>query len=125
MSLTSKSISVLQKILSGPFSKRQNKALVGRENYTQHDFLNSFKGNEKIALVVWELFMNEISVDNFKPLPEDDIGYFYGVDGTDLNDLILEALSSCNREVPTNELIGNIEKVGDVVDLVSKSKLRK
>lgn len=119
--LTMTKESVLQKILDWPFRGRQLDAMKTREDYTKSNFqehLSNAGGDSEIIEEVWTILTGH-AIDGFKPKPEDNLQYIFGLAEEDLDeDVILELLKTYSCRIPNESELASMKPVDTVQDLV-------
>jgi len=106
-------------VIEAPFNNRQKAVLADRANYSKENFIDFFDTSDNVPEIVWNIFQKEIVLDGFKPQPEDDIAYMFGIVDEDLRDLILEALSNCHKLLPDEEQLGKMKPIKTIENLVN------
>lgn len=113
--------SLLQRILDWPFRGRQLHAMKARESYTMSSFqeqLTDAGGDSEVIQEVWAI-LRDHAIDGFKPKPEDNLQYIFGLAEEDLDeDVVLKLLKICNCRVPTEGELALMNPVDTVKDLV-------
>ena len=119
---------MLQRILDWPFRGRQLRAMNLREGYTKDHFqeqlLNAGADTETIEQV-WTLLADH-AVEGFKPKPEDNLQYLFGLAEEDLDEEVILALLEANGcHIPNESEVarmGPLDSVHDLVMFVSSLK---
>lgn len=108
-----------------PFSWRQHKARAHRDDMTRERFVAALATNdaeELAAGILWDKLIESAVVSDFRPYPEDDFLYLYGLADEDLDeDIILEIFSSLGRKPPNPselQIVGPVSSPRDVIKLV-------
>ena len=108
-----------------PFSRRQGQALQGRDGVTREHFISELALDEveaSAADLLWDKLVQAAVVTDFRPKPDDNFLYLYGLADEDLDDdLIFEILSNLNLPLPSSSalsLVGNIDTPQDFMKLV-------
>ena len=115
----------LRLLVEMPFSGRQIAAQRDRRDSSLDIFLSSFPGAEREAECVWRAFRSVAVVDNFPPLPDDDLLKLYGVADEDLDDVVLGIFSELNYPVPlpsVTERYAPLRTIRDVVSFVRATR---
>lgn len=98
------------------------RVMQSRASYTKDDFARFFEQQDvpqKILDEVWDALVDVAVVEDFKPHPDDDIGWVFGAAEEDLDeDIILALLHRCGCRVPTMEEMLPMDPVDTVGDLV-------
>lgn len=113
--------SMIQRILDWPFRGRQLRAMKAREGYTKSDFqdlLFNAGGDREVIEDVWEI-LSDHAIDGFKPKPEDNLTYIFGLAEEDLDeDVLLMLLEKYGCRIPNESEIASMRPVDTVQDLV-------
>lgn len=110
---------------SGP----QRRLAESRQSYNRDDFVGYFSGRglpEEVAGVVWEAFMSERIIPEFKPKPEDDILHVFRLGDEELDDVIVDIFKRCKYPVPPaseTQYMKEIATVSDLVEFVAQYKV--
>ena len=105
-------------IVEGPFQKRQKDTFDERAEYNKESFVNHFNLPKEISGAVWDILCSDESVEGFKPHPTDDLAFMFGLADDDLDEIILNILSSSGRKFPTQEAANKIAPLINIEDLV-------
>jgi hypothetical protein len=113
--------SMIQRILDWPFRGRQQRAMKAREGYSKDDFrehLSNAGGDTEVIEEVWTI-LKDHAIDGFKPKPEDNLQYIYGLAEEDLDeDVILRLLQAYSCRIPSESELASMKPVDTVQDLV-------
>jgi hypothetical protein len=120
--------SLIQRLLDWPFQGRQLLAMKQREGYTKGDFrrqLCDAGGDDEVIEQVWTILADH-AVDGFKPRPENNLQYMFGLAEEDLDeDVILRLLEANGCRIPDDSEVaamGPVDTVADLVMFVSSVK---
>lgn len=105
----------LIEILDFPFRSRQRKALRDRSSVSRDSFAAAIAEDgfeREAAFHLWDILVAESLIDNFRPLPDDDFHYMYGLAEEDLDeDVIMRLLSEFKLPLPSPKLV---ERIGPI-----------
>ncbi|HET9638266.1 MAG TPA: hypothetical protein VFP12_03585 [Allosphingosinicella sp.] len=108
-----------------PFSWRQHKVRARRNDMTRERFVAALATNdaeELAAGILWDKLAEVAVIPDFRPDPDDDFLYLYGLADEDLDeDIILEILTSLGLKPPSPfelQRVGRISSPRDFVKLV-------
>src|SRR5712671_7945474 len=117
--------SLMQRVFGWPFRGRQLRAMASRYSYSRDDFRKYFAATGAASNVidaVWETLIDHAVIE-FKPMPEDNLQYIFGLADEDLDiDVVLQLLKNCGCRIPKPdeiEKMGSIDTVEDLVRFVS------
>lgn len=123
-------LNLIHRIFDWPFRGRQLRAMKSRDHYNQNDFVRSLidaGADADVISDVWTILAGQ-AIDGYKPHPEDDLQYLFGLSDEDLDeDVILKLLETHHCQVPSDselKMIGPINTARDLVMMVSSLKLR-
>lgn len=83
-----------------PFSRRQQQAMRATSRASLTEFRSAFPGAGNEAEELWKGLRLVAVVDDFCPVPEDDLLEMYGLADEDLDELLVGALRSLGYRVP-------------------------
>jgi len=113
--------SLIQRMLDWPFRGRQLRAMQLREGYGKKDFeeqLINAGADSEIIEQVWAILADH-AVDGFKPKPEDNLQYMFGLAEEDLDeDVILRLLEGNGCHIPGESEVAELGRVNTVENLV-------
>lgn len=112
---------LVQRILDWPFRGRQLRVMKARESYTKNKFqeqLCDAGGDSEVIEEVWAI-LTEHAIDGFKPKPEDNLQYIFGLAEEDLDeDVVLKLLKRYSCRIPNKSELASMKPVDTVKDLV-------
>lgn len=92
-----------------------------RESYTKNNFqeqLSDAGGDSEVIEEVWAI-LTDHAIDGFKPKPEDNLQYIFGLAEEDLDeDVVLKLLETCSCRIPNKSELASMKPVDTVKDLV-------
>jgi hypothetical protein len=92
-----------------------------RESYTKNNFqeqLSKAGGDSEVIEEVW-VILTDYAIDGFKPKPEDNLQYIFGLAEEDLDeDVVLKLLETYNWRIPNESELASMKPVDTVQDLV-------
>jgi hypothetical protein len=95
-----------------PFSRRQHKARAGRDDVTRERFIAALAADDVEMLaagILWDKLVEVAVVPDFRPEPEDDFTYLYGLADEDLDeDIIMGLLNELELPLPSIKTVGGI-----------------
>jgi hypothetical protein len=113
--------SMLHRILDWPFRGRQLRAMKTRETYTRDNFqeqLSNAGGDSEVIKEVWTI-LTDHAIPGFKPKPEDNLQYIFGLAEEDLDeDVVLKLLQTYGCRIPNETDIASMKPVDTVQELV-------
>jgi hypothetical protein len=113
--------SLVQRIMDWPFRGRQLRAMKARESYTKNNFqeqLSDAGGDNEVIEEVWAI-LTDHAIDGFKPKPEDNLQYIFGLAEEDLDeDVVLKLLEVYSCRIPNESELASMKPVDTVQDLV-------
>jgi hypothetical protein len=105
-----------------PFSWRQRRARALRDEMTRERFvaeLASGDAEELAARLLWDKLVDIAVVPDFRPSPDDNFLYIYGLADEDLDDdLILRILTTLKRNPPPPPLVRRIGPISSPRDFM-------
>jgi hypothetical protein len=115
---------LLSNILQLPFPRRQKKAMETRSGIKREDFTNQLAQTDleyKAASWLWDHLRKEATVDDFRPMPDDDLEYLYGIAEEELDiDLLSNLAHKLDLRLPTSDEVasyGPVRRPRDVINL--------
>jgi hypothetical protein len=92
-----------------------------RESYTKNDFqeqLSDAGGDSEVIEEVWAI-LTEHAIDRFKPKPEDNLQYIFGLADEDLDEgVVRKLLKTYGCRIPIESELASMKPVDTVQDLV-------
>jgi len=114
--------------INWPFHARQKRILKERGGYVKSDFISFFQGvgvDAGISESVWNALIDVATVKDFRPMPEDRLGWVYGLSEEDLDeDIVLEILKKHRRSYVDGDSDKALVTVYDLVEFISTRPLK-
>ena len=113
-------------IVEWPTRRKQLELNRERNAFTSEAFRTHYRNDGIDAGVVditWHRLRAEASVDDFRPLPQDDIYQVFRIAEEDLDDLVLELLHAAGARIPSpaeTETMVPVRTVDDLVRFVAQ-----
>lgn len=115
-------MNALDFVVQFPFSWRQSRARALREDMTRDRFIHGLGSDElerQAAGMLWDKLIAVAVVPDFRPFPDDNFLYMYGLADEDLDeDIILAILTSLGRILPSPAVIRNIGPIASPKEFV-------
>jgi hypothetical protein len=108
-------------IIEGPFGGRQLKLMSSRKNYSQQQFTDYFISldvTNNLSNIVWNELRAESSIDNFKPSPDDNIVFVFGLYEEDFEEFLVNLADRCDKKLPSESELKNMAAINTVQDLI-------
>jgi hypothetical protein len=108
-------------IIEGPFRGRQLKLMSSRKNYSQQQFTDYFISldvTNNLSNIVWNELRAESSIDNFKPSPDDNIVFVFGLYEEDFEEFLVNLADRCDKKLPSESELKNMAAINTVQDLI-------
>lgn len=113
--------SLVQRIVDWPFRGRQLRAMKARKIYTKNNFqeqLSDAGGDSEVIEEVWAI-LTDHAIDGFKPKPEDNLQYIFGLAEEDLDeDVVMKLLETYSCRIPSESELASMRSIDTVKDLV-------
>lgn len=92
--------------------------MLDRASYSLDEFLQPFGTDRDIAEQVWDSLRAEAVVAEFKPKPDDDLLWVFGLADEDLDELVLHLLRHFGCRVPDPTETEGMRPVRTVSDMI-------
>jgi hypothetical protein len=112
---------LISRLIEEPFRSRQKKRIRYQKYYNKQNFIEHFDNlniDQTITEIVWNRFGQEVSIEGFVPMPNDEIVRLYGIVDEDMEDLLHELLTECNKVIPTQDTLLTMKPLETIQDMV-------
>lgn len=111
----------ISKIIDMPFGSRQSKVMKCRKQKDKQYFLSLYEAKNItpiITSVVWDELVINNAIKGFCLSPTDDIVYMFGIADDDLEDLVIDLIDRCDKNIPSEKDLANMPAIETVNDLI-------
>ena len=112
---------VIKSIVEWPLRRRQLELNRKRNAYAIDVFRSHYRDDgidPGVAEIVWNRLRAEAAVEDFRPMPGDDIQGVYRIAEEDLDELVLGLLHEAGARIPPPAETGKMRPVRTIDDLV-------